>query len=172
MAALVLFCAALLAASALHKAASRERLAAATAKLVGAKLAGTGALGGQLLLIVAGTVELVAAACLLIAPLRIAGALIAAALWAGYAIALARHRGETLDCGCDLAARAKPVTWALVLRSAGLAVLAGGIALLPEAPFTLDAPFAAAGLLALYIGASELLAIPAPQWPTRHGKAA
>ncbi len=159
MAALVLFCALLLAASALHKATARERLAGATAKL-----AGTGALGGQLLLIVAGTVEIVAAVCLLIPPLRVAGALIAAALWAGYALALARHRGETLDCGCDLAARAKPVTWALVLRSAALALLAAGIGLLPDAPLTLDAPFAAAGLLALYIGASEILAIPAPQW--------
>jgi uncharacterized membrane protein HdeD (DUF308 family) len=159
MAALILFCALLLAASALHKATARDRLAVATAKL-----AGTGALGGQLLLIVAGTLEIVATLCLLVEPLRMTGALIAAALWAGYALALARRRGQTLDCGCDLAARAKPVTWTLVLRSAGLALLAGGIALLPQVPFTLDAPFAAAGLLALYLGASELLAIPAPQW--------
>lgn len=159
MAALILFCALLLTASALHKATARERLAAATAKL-----AGTGALAGQLLLIVAGTAEIVAAACLLIEPLRPSGALIAAALWAGYALALARRRGQTLDCGCDLAARAKPVTWALVLRSAALALLAGILALLPAAPFTLDAPFAAAGLLALYLGASELLAIPSPRW--------
>jgi hypothetical protein len=161
MAAVILFCAALLVASALHKATARDRLAAAAAKL-----AGTGALGGQLLLIVAGTVEVVAATCLLIEPLRLAGALIAAALWAGYGLALARRHGQTLDCGCDLAARAKPVTWALVLRSAALAVLAGGVALLPTTTFTLDAPFAAAGLLALYIGASELLAIPSPQWKT------
>lgn len=161
MAAVILFCAALLAASALHKATARDRLAAAAAKL-----AGTGALGGQLLLIVAGTAEIVAAICLLIEPLRLAGALIAAALWAGYGLALARRHGQTLDCGCDLAARAKPVTWALVLRSAALAVLAGGVALLPTTTFTLDAPFAAAGLLALYIGASELLAIPSPQWKT------
>ena len=161
MAAVILFCAALLAASALHKATARDRLAAAAAKL-----AGTGALGGQLLLIVAGTVEVVAATCLLIEPLRLAGALIAAALWAGYGLALARRHGQTLDCGCDLAARAKPVTSALVLRSAALAVLAGGVALLPTTTFTLDAPFAAAGLLALYIGASELLAIPSPQWKT------
>lgn len=161
MAAVILFCAALLAASALHKATARDRLAAAAAKL-----AGTGALGEQLLLIVAGTVEIVAATCLLIEPLRLAGALIAAALWAGYGLALARRHGQTLDCGCDLAARAKPVTWALVLRTAALAVLAGGVALLPTTTFTLDAPFAAAGLLALYIGASELLAIPSPQWKT------
>lgn len=161
MAALILFCALLLAASALHKAAARDRLAGAAAKL-----AGTGVLGGQLLLIIAGTTEIVAAACLLIAPLRVAGALMAAALWAGYALALARRMGQTLDCGCDLAERAKPVTAVLVSRSAILALVAGGIALLPSAPFTLDAPFAAAGLLALYIGASEILAIPSPQWKT------
>jgi uncharacterized membrane protein HdeD (DUF308 family) len=167
MAALTLFCAALLAASALHKAGARERLAAAAAKL-----AGTGALGGQMLLIVAGTAEIIAAACLLVEPLRLAGALIAALLWAGYGLALARRHGETLDCGCDLAARAKPVTWALVLRAAVLSLLAGGIAFAPPAPFTLDAPFAAAGLLALYLAASELLAIPSPQWRTSHRNAA
>lgn len=159
MAALALFCAALLAASALHKALARTRLAGATARL-----AGVGPLPAQLLLILAGTLELVAAACLLAAPLRTAGALIGALVWATYALALARRRGETLDCGCDLAARSKPVTTALVLRAVGLALLAGIVAILPEAPFTLNAPFAAAGLLALYLGASELLAIPAPQW--------
>jgi hypothetical protein len=161
MAALTVFCALLLAASALHKANARERLATATARL-----AGTGALGGQLLLIVAGTAELTAAACLLIAPLHMAGALIAAVLWAVYGLALARRRGETLDCGCDLAARAKPVTWALVLRAAVLSLLAGAVALLPAAPFTLEAPFAAAGLLALYLAGTELLAIPSPHWRT------
>jgi hypothetical protein len=161
MAPLILFCAALLAASALHKALSRERLAAATARLVG-----TGPVPGQLLLILAGALELVAAACLLAPPLRTAGAVIAALVWSAYALALARRRGETLDCGCDLAVRTKPVTSALVLRAAGLAVLAGIVALLPDAPFTLDAPFAAAGLLALYLGAGELLAIPHPHWKT------
>lgn len=159
MAALALFCAALLAASGLHKVLARERLAAATARL-----AGVSAVPAQLLLILAGTLELAAAALLLAPPLRMAGAVIAALVWSTYALALARRRGETLDCGCDLAARSKPVTTALVLRAAGLAILAGVVAVLPETPFTLDAPFAAAGLLALYLGASELLAIPAPQW--------
>ena len=144
MAALVLFCAALLAASALHKATSRGRLAEAAARL-----AGVGPVPGQLLLILAGPLELVAAACL-----------------------LARRRGETLDCGCDLAVRTKPVTTALVLRAAGLALLAGIVALIPDAAITLDAPFAAAGLLALYLGAGELLAIPAAAWKTSLGKTA
>lgn len=161
MAALILFCAALLAASALHKAMSRARLAEAAARL-----AGVGPVPGQLMLILAGTLELVAAVCLLAPPLRTVGAVIAALVWSAYALALARRRGETLDCGCDLAARSKPVTTALVLRAAALALLAGIVALLPDAPFTLDAPFAAAALLALYLGASELLAIPAPFWRT------
>jgi hypothetical protein len=159
MAALVLFCAGLLAASALHKALARERLAQAAARL-----AGVGAVPGLLLLVLAGTLEVVAAACLLAPPLREIGAVMAALVWGAYALALARRRGETLDCGCDLAARAKPVSGAQVLRAGALAILAGCIALMPDAPFTLDAPFAAAGLLALYIGASELLAIPAPHW--------
>ncbi len=159
MAALVLFCAALLAASALHKALARARLAEAAARL-----ASVGPVPAQLLLILVGTLELVAAACLLASPLRTTGALIAALVWSTYALALARRHGESLDCGCDLAARSKPVTNALVLRAAGLALLAGIVALLPDAPFTLDAPFAAAGLIALYLGASELLAIPAPYW--------
>lgn len=159
MAALVLFCAGLLAASALHKALARERLAQAAARL-----AGVGAVPGLLLLVLAGTLEVVAAACLLAPPLRVVGAVMAALVWGAYALALARRRGETLDCGCDLAARAKPVTTAQVLRAGALAMIAGCIALVPAAPFTLDAPFAAAGLLALYLGASELLAIPAPHW--------
>ncbi|WP_421838030.1 MauE/DoxX family redox-associated membrane protein [Novosphingobium sp.] len=159
MAALVLFCVGLLAASALHKVLARDRLAEATARLVG-----VGAVPGQLLLVLAGTLEFVAAACLLAAPLRLAGAVIAALVWGTYALALARRRGETLDCGCDLAARPKPVSTAQMLRAGGLALLAAAVALFPDAPLTLDAPFAAAGLLALYLGASELLAIPAPQW--------
>lgn len=161
MAALALFCAVLLAASALHKALSRERLVEATARL-----AGVGPVPAQMLLILAGTLELVAAACLLAAPVRALGAVIAALVWGTYALALARRRGETLDCGCDLAARSKPVSTALVLRAAGLALLAGIVAVMPDTPFTLDAPFAAAGLIALYLGASELLAIPAPYWKT------
>ncbi|MEO0031672.1 MAG: hypothetical protein RIS94_1430 [Pseudomonadota bacterium] len=159
MAALTLFCAMLLAGSALHKAMARERLAVAAAKL-----AGTGAALGPVLLVLAGATELLAATCLLFEPLRVAGGLAAAALWAGYALALGRRRGETLDCGCDLAARAKPVTGATVARPAVLSGLALIVSTLPAAPITLDAPFAAAGLLALYLGASELLAIPKPAW--------
>jgi hypothetical protein len=61
-------------------------------------------------------------------------------------------------------AREKPVDWPLIARPALLALLALVVSTLPAAAFTLDAPFAAAGLLALYLGASELLAIPHPRW--------
>ena len=155
---ITLFLALLLAGSALHKGLAHERLAIAAARL-----AGTRQTSGPLLL-AAGGIEAVAAACLLIGPLQGTGALIAAALWLGYALALFRRRGETLDCGCDLVAREKPVTTAQVARPALLALAAGLVSTLPAAAFGIETPFAAAGLCALYLGISELLAIPQPAW--------
>lgn len=161
MAALTLFCALLLIASAAHKALAQARLAP-----VAARLAGTGVGLGPVLLVLAGAGEVAAAAFLLIAPLRPIGAALAAAIWTTYALLLWRKRGATLDCGCDLAARAKPVTNALTARPAALAALAILVSTLPAAPLTLDAPFAAAGFFALYLGLSELLATPRPAWRT------
>lgn len=158
MMALPLFLALLLGGSAIHKIAAHDRLATAAGRLTGLHRQ------GMLVLIAAGTVELVAAACLIAPPLRQTGALIGAGLWLVYAAALLRHRGQTLDCGCDLVAREKPVDWPLIARPALLSLLALIVSTLPAAAFTLDAPFAAAGLLALYLGASELLAIPHPRW--------
>ncbi|MFN4135555.1 MAG: MauE/DoxX family redox-associated membrane protein [Novosphingobium sp.] len=157
----VFFLAALLAGSALHKALAHQRLAAAAARLSGLSRQGLP------LLIVAGCLELAASVMLLLPDLRTTGALIAALVWTGYASALLRQRGRTLDCGCDLVAREKPVDWPLIARSAVLALLALSVAALPPFAFAapgIDAPFAAAGLLALYLGASELLAIPHPRW--------
>lgn len=159
MAALPFFLAMLLTASAAHKAMARDRLAGAAALLVG-----TGAQAGSLLLIAAGAVEGVAACCLLAPPLREAGALIAALLWGGYATLLWRRRGQSLDCGCDWVARERPVGSAQIARPLLLAALALVVAASPPAAFTLDAPFAAAALLALYLAAAELLAIPQPAW--------
>lgn len=158
MAALPLFLALLLGGSALHKALQHERLASVAGRLSG--LRGQGLLA----LIAAGTVELVAAVCLFVPDLRATGAFIAAVLWSGYAAALFRLRGQTLDCGCDLVAREKAVDAPLVARPLVLAGFAFLVSTLPAAPFGLDAPFAAAGLLALYLGASEILAIPHPRW--------
>lgn len=159
MAALPLFLALLLSVSALHKAADRRRLATAAARL-----AGVSASAGPLLLIAAGVTEAVAALCLSIAPLRPAGAAMALLLWTLYALLLLRRRGEALDCGCDLIARERPVGWVQIARPALLAGLAALTVLIPQGPFTLDMPFAAAGFLALWFGAAELLAIPRPAW--------
>jgi len=159
MAALVLFLTLLLGTSALHKAVDRQRLGVAAARLAGA-IPST----GPLLLIAAGVAEGTAALCLLIGPLRPAGALIALLVWALYAVLLAHRRGQSLDCGCDLVARERPIGWVQIARPALLASLAALVALLPQASFTLDAPFAAAGFLALWFGAAEILAIPQPVW--------
>lgn len=159
MAALATFCALLLILSALHKAQARPRLTGTVGQLTG-----TGPVGAGLLLLIAGVIELFAGLALLVAPLRLVGAVAAVALWSGYALALARRHGTALDCGCDLAARTRPVTLATILRPVLLAAAAGLVALLPATAFTLETPFAAAGLLALYLGASELLAIPRPHW--------
>ncbi len=158
MVALATFIALLLAGSALHKAVAHDRLALVAGKLAGIRSQ------GLLLLIVAGTLELVAAACLSVPVLRPTGGLIAVAIWSGYSIALLLRRGETLDCGCDLVAREKPVDWPLIARPAALALLAFFVSTLPAGSIGVDTPFAAVGLVALYLAGSELLAIPHPRW--------
>lgn len=162
MNALSLFLALVLGGSALHKTLDRPRLATAAARLVGARSS-----HGLLLLVAAGGVEAIAALCLLLPALRPTGGLLAAGLWALYGFALARRRGETLDCGCDLVARERPVAAWQIVRAFALAALATLVSVLPETAFSLDAPFAAAAFLALYLAASELSAIPHPRWRSR-----
>lgn len=157
MAGLWLFLVLLLAGSAAHKLAARDRLALAAARLTGVPLA-----LGPALLLGAATIEVLAAAAMLASPLRIAGALAAAALWSGYAMALVARRGEVLDCGCDLALREKPVGAVAFGRPALLAALALAIVLAPASTFAFDTPFAALALLAVYFAASELAALPPP----------
>jgi hypothetical protein len=156
MAGLWLFLAALLAISAGHKLAARERLTVATARLAGAPLA-----LGPALLFAAASAEALAAIALLVAPLRSAGALTATAIWMVYALALFARRGQVLDCGCDFVRRERPVGLAAILRPALLAFIALAVAAMPPAALTADAPFAALALLALTFAASELAAIPA-----------
>lgn len=153
--ALTLFVAALLALAAGHKAFDRERLVPAAARLAGTRLP-----AAALLLALAASVELLATIALLIPALRSGGAVAASMVWFGYAAVLARHHGQTLDCGCELVARPRPVdSWAIA-RPALLAILAGFIAVFPAPGWTLDAPFAALALLALWLAAGELHAIP------------
>jgi hypothetical protein len=155
MGGLSFFLALVLAGSAGHKALAHERMALAAARLLGLR-----ASLGILALIAAGVVEGAAALCLLVPALHGAGVAMAVALWAVYAIALARHRGETLDCGCDLVARSRKIGAAHILRPAALALLA----LIPSTPFDITALFAGLGLLALYVALGELLSIPHPAW--------
>ena len=156
MAALPLFMALLLAIAATHKLIERQRLATVTMRL-----AGVPAHFGMPLLLLAATGEALVAIALLVTDLRMGGALGAAAIWSVYALALLRHRGAVLDCGCDLVRREKPVGATAILRPALLALLALIVAALPASPWNAETPFAALALLALWFAAAELAAIPA-----------
>ncbi|MEJ8630159.1 hypothetical protein P0F65_10555 [Sphingomonas sp. I4] len=158
MAPLTLFIALVLAISAAHKAHSPARLSNAAARL-----AGVSPPIGQLLLVLAGAIEAVAALCLTIPGMGSVGAAIAAAVWATYAMALWRRRGEVLDCGCDLVNRPRAVDAGQILRAALMATIALAVVAWPSPP-SLEALIPALGLLALYVGASEILAIPRPAW--------
>ena len=153
--ALGLFLAALLAVSAGHKVLARQRLIPVTARL-----AGTTEPFGTLLLVAAASLEALAAIAMLIPPFATGGAIAAAALWLAYGAALAGHHGERLDCGCDLAARVRPVDALAIGRPVLLAALAGTVALQPATGYPLDAPFAALALLSLWFAAGELHSIP------------
>lgn len=67
-----------------------------------------------------------AAALGLVTPWRGAAATLGAALLVLYAAAMAWHRaqGHRLDCGCGGAPLPLPLSWALVVRNLGLAVIA------------------------------------------------
>lgn len=156
MLAISLFLAALLATSAIHKVLDRERLGAVVARLTRVSLPLS-----AVLLALAATVEALAAIALLAPPLRAGGALVAVALWCGYALALFRQRGAVLDCGCDLVARERPVDAFAILRPMLLAALALlTIAMPPLAGWSIEAPFAALALLSLWFAAGELHSIP------------
>jgi hypothetical protein len=161
MAAPAIFLAGVLAVSAAHKALAPIRLAEAASRLT--KLP---APIGQLLLVLTGGVEAVAALCLVFPATMAVGAMMAATLWSTYALALWRRHGEVLDCGCDLIARPRPVGLGQILRPA---VLAGVAVLVSALPMAVRTPLpetllAAVGFFTLYLGASEILAIPRPAW--------
>lgn len=154
-----LFLALVLAAAAVHKLVARERLIAATGRLLGLQppLAAVAMLA-------AAAIEAVAAIALILPPVRPIGALLAALLWLGYGVALlaARRRGESaFDCGCGFAVQRKPVDRFTIVRPFGLVLLATLVALTPEAPAPLVEPvFAALALYALFLAAGEIAALP------------
>lgn len=158
MAALALFLALVLALSAGHKLIERDRLGVAAARLAGVD----GAIGAVLSL-AAAAIEGAAALALVLPGLQPLGGAIAALLWSVYTLALWRRRGMSLDCGCTFAAREKPVDGVAVARAAALAGLALAVAAAPSDPISIETPFAALALLALYLALGELAAIPAPQ---------
>lgn len=162
MSALPVFLALVLAIAAVHKLAKRDRLATATSRLTGLPLS-----SASLVSQAAAAVEGLAALALLFAETRTLGGTIAATLWLGYAILLSRRFGQSLDCGCSLGQREKPVSAALVARAFGLSGLALIAAFAPHEAFSVETPFAALGFLALYLALDELLALPRPAWRTR-----
>lgn len=95
----------------------------------------------------------------------------------GLAIAINVVRGRTaIDCGCFRNGMKQKLSWLLVGRNAGLALMAFGLAwLLPVAPaagpFDLAIGFAAAGLTMLLIyGASLLTGLQAGARPSHFSK--
>lgn len=156
MAALSLFLVLVLLSAAAHKVIARDRLALVTARLLGLPVP-----VASLALLLAAVLEGLAALAILIPATAPGGLIGAAILWMLYAAALLRRRGATLDCGCDFAAREKPVGTVTIARPALLAVLAAACAFAPPSGLTAEAPFAAAALLALWFAASELAALPA-----------
>ncbi len=159
MAALALFLALVLATAAAHKVHSRARLGAAASRL-----AGVSPPMGDIFLVLAGACEAIAALCFVTPAAMVAGALIATAVWAAYALTLWRRYGEVLDCGCEIVARSRPVGLAQILRAGLLAGLAPVVATLPPATQGWESVFAAAGLFAVYLAASEIMSIPKPAW--------
>ena len=123
--------------------------------------------------------ELAVAVGLLVTPLALPAALTAAALLAGFGLAIAINvmRGRTaIDCGCFRNGMKQRISWAMVGRNAVLTVLAlATAALLPVARAAGPADLAAgvmAGLvlILLYLSASMLGGMPARHPSTSSAK--
>jgi uncharacterized membrane protein YphA (DoxX/SURF4 family) len=155
MLAVKFFLALVLGTSCLHKWTARERLASVTAHLVGVR-----SHEARFLLLVAGTIEGLSALAMLASDLTQAGALVASFLWAGYAIALWRRRGERMDCGCDFVRREKPVDMGAIARPLVLVFLALALMVLPSGSWSAEMPFAAIGFAALWFAVGEFLSLP------------
>ncbi|MBB6427784.1 MauE/DoxX family redox-associated membrane protein [Sphingopyxis sp. JAI128] len=160
--ALTLFLALVLAIAAAHKLAERTRLAAATAGLL--RLAP--AIAAPVTM-AAAAVEFAAALALFFPASRVAGALLAALVWAGYGAALiaARRRGDGgLDCGCDFGRRRSGIGRFAIARPLALALAA--LALIPLSPaggggIDVQSVFAALAFVALLFAAGEIAHLPA-----------
>ena len=160
MAGLAWFLALVLASSGLQKLLERDRMSMATARLTGLNLAVAGPVS-----LVAAAIESMAALALLLQPTQAVGAVLAGGLWLGYGTVLvaAARRGDSLDCGCSLAARTKPVDGFMIARAFGLVALVGltlAAALAGATAPGIEPLFAAFGLFTLYHAAGEIAALP------------
>jgi Methylamine utilisation protein MauE len=159
MTALALFLALVLATAAAQKAVDPARHGTAAARLTGAT-----ARLGPMLALAAGSLEALAALALLAPDTRRFGAGAVAGLWALYTALLLRRRGETMDCGCSLGARQRPVGPYAIARGGLLTGVALTVTLAPREPFAAVSVLAAAGLFSLCVAADQLAAIPPPAW--------
>ncbi len=153
------FLAALLIASALHKAVDRRRMSASVAALVGG---GGGPAHGLAMLGLAGGVELACGLALLAPPTRPLGAVAAATLWSLYLLLILRalaagRRG--LDCGCAFGRKTAPLGYAEVVRNLTLILLGLMVAGFagPYAVGVLEI-LAGLGLLVLYVAVEQVTA--------------
>ena len=158
MAELTLFLTLVLLLSAAHKILEPERLAVAVTRLTGVPVSLAPVVNAGV-----AVMEIAAAIALLFAASTPVGAILATLIWCIYGVALARHFGNTLDCGCSFAAREKSIGYLDLARSFGLALLALATLAMPFSPFSILTPFAAAGFLALYVAGGELTSIFIPQ---------
>lgn len=149
------FLAAVALVSAAHNLARPARARAAIEALTGVSAA-TAAIG----LVILAIVETGAGVALLIPALRAAGAALAATVWAGYFVALARAVAagrRDLDCGCSFGESAARLGPYHLLRAGGLALVAATIAAAPAAVAATRHSFAVS--LSTIGGALALLAV-------------
>jgi hypothetical protein len=158
---LAVFLAALLAASAVHKALRWRRARVAVGQLAGMPESLTAAA-----LAAALAIELSAAALLLDPGRRAAGATLAALLWAGYLLLIVRaivQDRRDVDCGCSFAPAARPLGALQTARGAvltALAVLAAWVsAAVGSVPEQGSQVLGAIALLALYGALDQVLAL-------------
>jgi hypothetical protein len=162
------FLAALALVSAGHKLARPARTRAAIEALTGVS-----ATTAAVALVILAIAEAGAGVALLIPALRTAGAVLAATVWAGYGVALARAVAagrRDLDCGCSFGESHARLGPHHVLRAGGLALVAATIAAAPAAVAVARHSFAvslstiggALALLALYFALDQLMNLASP----------
>ena len=152
----------LLLASAAHKFADPQRAREAVRSLLGLGEAGT-----RSAWMAAAALEIAAAVAVLSTDARLAGAVLAATLWAGYvaAILLAVLRGKSVDCGCSFGGGRQHSVTASLGRSTALLLLAIALAatniVLPAQALGVLAILGGVALLVLHV-AFDLTHPPAP----------